>query len=173
MSNKNLPKMLERAYAAYLKATGHIATAEEETGIRAACAVAVEACAAQDLAMSRVWAGEAGYEGHSSAAQTIYRVHADLARDIAEMPSTSSATAAQVLLLPGAPVSPEVVLHRTLDKKDSIRSVVVVIGWSDGSHEVDWSAQKAGDLALAALTLQDTALGVSRGEIGEEVKDRP
>lgn len=52
--------------------------------------------------------------------------------------------------LPGTPLTPEVVLHRTLNKKDRIKSVVVVIQWDDDSFATDHSLQSVASLSMAA-----------------------
>lgn len=49
--------------------------------------------------------------------------------------------------------TPEVVLHRTLNKVKRIKSVVVVIQWDDETFDSDWSGQKTSELALSALHL--------------------
>lgn len=52
--------------------------------------------------------------------------------------------------LPGTPLTPEVVLHRTLNKKARIKAVVVVIQWDDDSFDTDHSLQSVATLSLAA-----------------------
>ena len=44
--------------------------------------------------------------------------------------------------LPGTRLTPEVVLHRTLNKGARIKGVVVIIQWDDDSMGVDWSSLK-------------------------------
>jgi hypothetical protein len=65
--------------------------------------------------------------------------------------------------LPGTKLAPEVVLHRTLDKVSSIKSVVVVIQWTDNTLDVDWSQLKVSELALASLFLQEKVQDVIHG----------
>lgn len=60
--------------------------------------------------------------------------------------------------LPGTALSPEVVLHRTLQKLEHIESVVVMIAWKGGKFDADWSVQKTTDLTAQALLLTDLAI---------------
>lgn len=65
--------------------------------------------------------------------------------------------------LPGTELTPEVVLHRTLNKKHRIKSVVVAIVWDDSTISLDWSEITNGEMALAAIALmQETGLIVRR-----------
>lgn len=59
----------------------------------------------------------------------------------------------KIIHLPGTELTPEVVLHRTLTKKERIQAVTVVILWDDGTYDVDWSRQELRDLAMGAMTL--------------------
>ena len=59
-----------------------------------------------------------------------------------------------LVLLPGAKLTPEVLLHRTLNKKERIKAVVVVIQWDDMSFDVDWSSMELRDLSMGLLTLE-------------------
>ena len=60
--------------------------------------------------------------------------------------------------LPGTALSPELVLHRTLEKLERIKSVVVVIQWDDDTFDVDWSAMgSSGTLLVAAMALEEEA----------------
>ena len=59
--------------------------------------------------------------------------------------------------LPGTRLTPEVVLHRTMNKMRRIKAVTIVIQWDDDTMSVDWSQQKASELCMAALMLTDTA----------------
>lgn len=59
--------------------------------------------------------------------------------------------------LPGTKLSPEVVLHRTLNKLKRIKNVVVIIQWDDDSMDIDWSEMKASELAMASLLLSQQA----------------
>ena len=61
--------------------------------------------------------------------------------------------------LPGTKLTPDVVLHRTLNKIDHIEAVTVIIQWKlDSSMSVDWSSMAARDLALAALVMNKVAV---------------
>lgn len=55
--------------------------------------------------------------------------------------------------LPGTKLTPEVVLHRTLNKRDRIKAVTVVIQWDDDSFDTDHSLQSVSSLAMAARML--------------------
>lgn len=59
----------------------------------------------------------------------------------------------KIVSIPGRNVSPEVVLHRTLEKLDRIKSVAVVIEWDDESYACDWSATTLSALRMAAHAL--------------------
>ena len=74
-----------------------------------------------------------------------------------------------LLVLPGTRVSPEVILHRTLNKKEHIRSVVVVVEWLDGSMDIDWSAISTSKMCMAAVLLQHTATNTLLGFSGTTV----
>lgn len=50
-------------------------------------------------------------------------------------------------------LTPEVVLHRTLDNINNIKSVVVVIERKDGMCDVDWSKQHTSSLCMAGKAL--------------------
>lgn len=52
--------------------------------------------------------------------------------------------------LPGSKLTPEVVLHRTLNKIDHIKAVLVVIQWNDESFSSDWSQMKTSELVMGA-----------------------
>lgn len=55
--------------------------------------------------------------------------------------------------LPGTKLTPEVVLHRTLNKLSHIKSVVVIIKWNDDSFDTDHSLQSVSDLCVSARVL--------------------
>lgn len=55
--------------------------------------------------------------------------------------------------LPGTRLDPRVVLHRTLDKIDRIKAVVIVIQWDDDTMDCDWSQMKVSELCLAEKVL--------------------
>lgn len=65
--------------------------------------------------------------------------------------------------LPGTKLTPEVVLHRALNKLPHIKSVVVLVQWENGTFATDWSFMSNGDFSRAALTLQADAMDVIRG----------
>lgn len=56
----------------------------------------------------------------------------------------------KLVSLPGSSVSPEVSLHRTLNKLDRIKAVAVIIQWDDGTFNCDWSTFKISELCMAA-----------------------
>ncbi len=66
--------------------------------------------------------------------------------------------------LPGTELTPEVVLHRTLNKVSRIKAVTVVIQWDDGSFGIDWSSMKVSELCMGAILLQDDATQVAKGQ---------
>lgn len=66
--------------------------------------------------------------------------------------------------LPGTPLTPEVVLHRTMNELDRIASVIVVIVFKDNTIEVDRSRMKMETLAWASMTLTDEANRAMRPE---------
>ena len=70
----------------------------------------------------------------------------------------------KIVHLPGSKLTPEVVLHRTLQKIDRIKSVCMVIQWDDDTFDIDWSQQKTSELCMASITLQDEALRAIKGE---------
>jgi len=51
--------------------------------------------------------------------------------------------------LPGTKLTPEVVLHRTLQKLEHIKAVTVMIQWNDDSYDADWSQMKVSELCMA------------------------
>lgn len=59
--------------------------------------------------------------------------------------------------LPGTPLTPEVVLHRTLNKKARIKSVAVVIQWDDDSFDTDHSLMSVSTLCMAVRMLDRLA----------------
>ena len=59
----------------------------------------------------------------------------------------------KLISLPGSKVSPEVLLHRTLDKLDRIKSIVMIIQWDDDSYACDWSSLKISELCMAEKIL--------------------
>ena len=55
--------------------------------------------------------------------------------------------------LPGTKLTPEVVLHRTLQKLEHIKAVTVMIQWNDDSYDADWSQMKVSELCMAERQL--------------------
>ncbi|MFZ9406468.1 MAG: hypothetical protein ACO26U_05155 [Burkholderiaceae bacterium] len=68
--------------------------------------------------------------------------------------------------LPGTKLTPEVVLHRTLNKLDRIKSVAVVIQWDDNTLSIDWSQMKVSELCMAAMLMDTEARAVLEGRNG-------
>lgn len=69
----------------------------------------------------------------------------------------------KIVHLPGTTLTPEVVLHRTLQKLSRIKSVTVVIQWDDDTFDVDWSQQKVSELCMGSLVLDEQVRDVVRG----------
>ena len=67
--------------------------------------------------------------------------------------------------LPGTRLSPEVMLHRTLDKLDRIKGIALVIQWDDESFDTDWSAMKVSELCMASMVLTETVKDVAMGRL--------
>lgn len=65
--------------------------------------------------------------------------------------------------LPGTKLTPEVVLHRTLNKAPRIKALAVVIQWDDDSYDADWSMMKTSELVMAALVLDENARNTAMG----------
>ncbi len=55
--------------------------------------------------------------------------------------------------LPGTKLTPEVALHRTLNKLGRIKSVVIVIQWDDDTYATDWSQMKTSELCMSSMVL--------------------
>lgn len=70
--------------------------------------------------------------------------------------------------LPGTVLTPEVVLHRTLDKVEHIHAIVVTIVWKNGQVASDWSQMKVSELCMALLSLDEQA----RREFFDRVQPR-
>ena len=64
---------------------------------------------------------------------------------------------AKIVHLPGTKLSPEVVLHRTLQKVGRIKAVAIVIQWDDESYEMDWSLMKNCELCMASMVFHKNA----------------
>ena len=63
--------------------------------------------------------------------------------------------------LPGTRLTPEVVLHRTINKMQRIKGVAIVIQWDDDTMSVDWSSMRTSDLCMAAMVLDEKARGTA------------
>lgn len=72
----------------------------------------------------------------------------------------------KVVSLPGAAVSPEVALHRTLQKVGRLKAVAIVLQWDDGTMDCDWSTMKTSELCMASMVLAEDARTVLRGDDG-------
>lgn len=67
--------------------------------------------------------------------------------------------------LPGTKLTPEVVLHRTLNKADRIKAVAIVIQWDDDTYDTDWSQMKTSELCTSGMMLHQTAIDVMQGKV--------
>ena len=56
--------------------------------------------------------------------------------------------------LKGCRLTPDTVLARTLDKREHIKAVAIVIQWNDDSCDVDWSQMTISSLSCMSLALQ-------------------
>ncbi len=54
----------------------------------------------------------------------------------------------KIVHLEGTDLSAEVVLHRTIEKLDRIKSVYILIEWDDESVDCDWSTQEISKIAF-------------------------
>lgn len=70
----------------------------------------------------------------------------------------------KIVHLPGTTLTPEVVVHRTLQKLDRIKAVLVVIQWDDETFDLDWSQMKTSELCMAAMCAHRKAARVASGE---------
>lgn len=70
--------------------------------------------------------------------------------------------------LPGTVLSPEVVLHRTLNKLEHIKAVAVVIQWDDDTFDTDWSQMRVSEICMAAMVLDDDARKIMKGESNDK-----
>lgn len=76
----------------------------------------------------------------------------------------------KLVALPGATLSPQVLLHRTLNKTARIKAVAVIIQWDDNSFSCDWSSMKMSELCMAEKIF---ALDVTRHIGGSESEMSP
>lgn len=70
----------------------------------------------------------------------------------------------KIVHLPGTRLSPEVLIHRTLQKVDRIKAVTIVIQWDDDSFDADWSQMQVSELCMASMTLSQMTHSVMAGE---------
>lgn len=70
----------------------------------------------------------------------------------------------KIVHLRGTPLTPDVVLHRTLQDVKKISAIAVVIKWDDDTYDVDWSRMTTSDLCMASMVLSDLATRVMRGD---------
>ena len=61
----------------------------------------------------------------------------------------------KIVSLPGAAVSPQVVLHRTLDKLEHIKSITITIQWNNDEIATDWSQMLVSELCMHAMHLDE------------------
>lgn len=69
----------------------------------------------------------------------------------------------KIVHLPGSRVSPQVVLHQTLEKVSRVKAVTLVIQWDDDTYDIDWSRQTASELCMGAVLLQAEAAKIAQG----------
>ena len=61
----------------------------------------------------------------------------------------------RLVQLPGTETSPQLVLHRTLDKLAHIKAITVVIQWNNNEYTTDWSQMRVSELCMATAHLQE------------------
>ena len=66
--------------------------------------------------------------------------------------------------LPGTRLTPEVLLHRTLNKLPRIKAIAMVIQWDDDTMDVDHSSMQVSTLQMTAAMLRVTADRTMMGE---------
>ncbi len=59
--------------------------------------------------------------------------------------------------MPGTKLSPELLLHRTLEQLSEIKSVTVITQFNDGSVDCDWSPMTTSILAFQAMVFNAEA----------------
>ena len=59
--------------------------------------------------------------------------------------------------LPGTKLTPEVVLHRTLNKVGRIKAVAIIIQWDDETFDTDHSQMKLSELCMASMVMTTLA----------------
>jgi len=70
----------------------------------------------------------------------------------------------RIIHLPGTELTPQVVLHQTLELIANIKAVTIVIQWEDDTFELDWSRQQTNDFCMAAMLLHATATRLAQGD---------
>lgn len=74
----------------------------------------------------------------------------------------------KIAVFPGAPLTAEVVLNRTVAKLGRLNAVVVILQWDDGTFDCDWSSMKTSELCMAEKVLQiqvqEVVLGKDKNE---------
>ena len=58
-----------------------------------------------------------------------------------------------IVHMPNTKLTVDIVLHRTLQKSDKLKSVIVIMQWDDDSMSVDWSSQQTRDMCMASKVL--------------------
>ena len=66
--------------------------------------------------------------------------------------------------LPGTKLTPEVVLHRTLNKTEHIKAVAVIILWNNDEIATDWSQMKLSEICWMERQFHEQVGRVIRGE---------
>ena len=66
--------------------------------------------------------------------------------------------------LPGTKLTPEVVLHRTMNKLERIKAVLVAIILDDETVDLDWSNMTSGQIASVGMAVHDNATKIVMGE---------
>ena len=61
----------------------------------------------------------------------------------------------KLVQLPGTAVSPQLVLHRTLDKLAHIKAVTIIIQWNNDEYATDWSQMRVSELCMVSMHLNE------------------
>ena len=77
----------------------------------------------------------------------------------------------KILHLPSTPLTPEVVLARTLEKCPSIKNVAVMIEWDDTDVSCDWSNMRMRDLVYLERCLQQRIADFMAGDLLDSTGD--
>ena len=62
---------------------------------------------------------------------------------------------AELIRLPGVDSTPQIMLGQLIGHSAQIEALVVTVKWKEGGHQVCWTAQSLGSLAMAALATHD------------------